>query len=49
MVRFQHLTSALADDNAGRHGITGHYKRHDLSVGDPQPIDAINPETVICG
>ena len=49
MVRFQHLASALADDNAGRHGITGHDARHDRSVGDPQLIDAVNPETVIHG
>jgi hypothetical protein len=47
MVRFEHLASALADDNAGRHGITGNDARHDRSVRDPQPIDAVNPETVV--
>src|SRR5712672_378445 len=47
MVRFQHLASALADDNAGRHGITGDDARHDRSVRNPQLIDAVNPETVV--
>jgi hypothetical protein len=32
MVRFQHLGSVLADDNAGRHGITGSDARHNRSV-----------------
>jgi hypothetical protein len=40
MVRFEHLASALADDNAGRHGIAGNDARHDRSVRDPQLIDA---------
>jgi hypothetical protein len=47
MVRFQNLASALANDNAGRHGITGNDARHDRSVRDPQLIDAVNPETVV--
>jgi hypothetical protein len=38
MVRFQHLASALADDNAGRHGITSNNARHDRSVRDPQLV-----------
>jgi hypothetical protein len=41
MIGFQYLAGALADNDAGSHGVACRYARHDGSIGDTQVFDSI--------
>jgi hypothetical protein len=42
MVGFQYFSGALADDDAGSHGVAGRYARHDGCIGNTQTCDSID-------
>src|SRR4030081_820942 len=42
MISLQYLCAALADDDAGRHGIAGGDVRHDRAVRNAQSVDAVD-------
>jgi len=44
MVGLEDLAGALTDHHARRHGVSGGDPRHDRAVGDPKPLDSIDPE-----
>jgi hypothetical protein len=42
MISLQYLCAALADDDAGRHGVAGGHIRHDRAVRNAQAVDAVD-------
>src|SRR6266481_130081 len=47
MIHSYHLCSALADDDAGRHCITGGYAWHDRPIRNAKTVDSIDLKTVV--
>src|SRR5260221_14255247 len=44
MIGFQYLSGALADNDAGSHGVARCYARHDGSISNAQVFDSIDLE-----
>ncbi|MDX6462693.1 MAG: hypothetical protein QOE55_6390, partial [Acidobacteriaceae bacterium] len=47
MISLQYLCAALADDDAGRHGVTGGDVRHDRAVRNAQSVHAVDAKIPI--
>jgi formamidopyrimidine-DNA glycosylase len=43
----QHLSSPLADDDAGSHGVAGRYARHNRPIRDAKVVDSIDFKAAI--
>jgi hypothetical protein len=44
MIGLQYFSGALADDDAGSHGVAGRHARHDRSIGNAQVFDSTDLE-----
>src|SRR5258708_15080865 len=44
MISSQYFSGALADNDAGSHGVAGCYPRHDGSIGNTQVFDSVDFE-----
>src|SRR5260221_13451393 len=44
MISSQYFSGALADNDAGSHGVAGGHARHDGSIGNTQVFDSIDFE-----